>query len=167
VLTTGLAILYLPLHFAAYALFFRRHSFFRTEKGIFLLHFASASVLPVVVFALSLDSGLWVALLCCAAAVAAHGIYSISFLELWSLAEGSYSLTILRVIDSRASPTVDAVSAELGAVGDRKKGHRLASLERLRLVKKEGQTVSLTSHGRYLSVFLRGLQSLANIGEAG
>lgn len=71
-LTAGLAILYLPLHFAAYALFFRRHSFFRTEKGIFLLHFASASVLPFVVFALCFG--------------------------FCSLTEGSYSFAILRAI---------------------------------------------------------------------
>jgi len=167
VLTAGLAILYLPLHFAAYVLFFRPHSFFRTEKGIFLLHFASASVLPFVVFALDLDQGLWPALLSCAAAAAAHGIYSISFLELWSLAGGSYSFTILRAIDSRVSPTTDNVSAELGAVGDRKKGQRLDSLERLRLLRREGKTISLTSRGRCISAFLRGLQRLANIKEAG
>lgn len=166
-LTAGLAILYLLLHFAAYVLFLRRYLFFRTEKGIFLLHLASSCTLPVVVFALSLDSGLWVALLSCAAATAAHGIYSISFLELWSLAEGSYSFTILRAVDSRASPTAEDVSAELGAVGDRKKAQRLISLEHLRLVQREGQTISLTSRGRRVSALLKGLQSLANVTEAG
>ena len=166
-LTAGLSVLYLLLHFAAYALFFRQRPYFRTEKGIFLLHFVSTTALPVAVLVLSLDAGLWVAVLSCAAAAAAHGIYSISFLELWSLAEGSYSFTILRAIDSRASPMADDVSAELGAVGDRKKEQRLASLERLGLVRREGQTISLTSRARYVSAYLRGLQWLANVREAG
>ena len=166
-LTLGLAILYLPLHFAAYALFFRKHAFFRTEKGIFLLHFFSACVLPVAVFAFNVDLGMWFALLSGAASAAAHGIYSLTFLELWALADGSYSYVVLRAIDARQSPTADDVSTELGAVSDRKKAQRLSSLENLQLVKREGPTVELTSRGRHVSALLNGLQRLANVAEAG
>lgn len=166
-LTVGLSLLYLLLHFAAYVLIFRGRPYFRTEKGIFLLHFVSAVALPFAVFALSLDSGLRVALLCGIAAAAAHGIYSISFLELWSLAWGSYSFIILQEIDSGRPASADRIVLDLGAIGDGKKDQRIQSLERLGLIAQDQARVFLTAKGRVAARFLRGLQRNTNLSETG
>jgi hypothetical protein len=56
----------------------------------------------------------------CVTVAAAHGIYSMSFLELWSLAEGSYSFAILREIKSDRPADLHAVVIELRAIGDEK-----------------------------------------------
>ena len=86
---------YLAAHFAAYVVVLRHRAGLRSEKGIFLYHFASAvfAGLAGVAFAvLEPDrfglSGLVLVL-------SLHGIYSLSFLELWSLAQGGYSLSII------------------------------------------------------------------------
>ena len=166
-LTVWLGLIYPLLHFAAYVVFFRRHALFRTEKGIFFLHFVSACLLPLAVFGLSINSGFWFAALAAVTVAAAHGVYSISFLELWSLSEGSYSFAILRAIEARSPADPEHVIAELGAVGDMKKDQRLQSLHRLRLITQDRQKISLTPRGRRIAAILRGLRILANLSETG
>jgi len=75
---------YLAVHFAAYVLVLRHRAGLRSEKGIFLYHLASAvfAGLAGVAFAVFEPdrfglSGLVLVL-------SLHGIYSLSFLELWS-----------------------------------------------------------------------------------
>ena len=86
---------YLAAHFATYVVALRHWAALRSEKGIFLYHFGSAVFVGLagVTFAvLEPDrfglSGLVLVL-------SLHGIYSLSFLELWSLAQGGYSLSII------------------------------------------------------------------------
>ena len=158
---------YLLVHLASYIALFRHRPAFQMERGIFLFHFVSACVLPAAAFALSFDSGFSVAFLRAVALAAAHGIYSISFLELWSLASGSYSFIILRGIGASDAADAEKIVFDLGAVGDRKKDQRIKSLERLGLISQERGNVSLTRRGRMAAVFLRALQSNANLSETG
>ena len=92
------------------------------------------------------------------AATALHGIYSLSFLELWSLAEGSYSLSILERVEqaTRQSEAVDVSGLE--GLGGSKKEQRLGSLERLGLIQDTAGQVSLTDRGRRVA---RALASVA------
>jgi hypothetical protein len=150
-----------------YIVLFRHREAFRTERGIFLFHFVSACILPPAVFVLSLGSGFSTALLAAATLAAAHGIYSISFLELWSLAWGSYSFIILRGINSSGTADAEKIISELGSVGDSKKDQRIASLERLGLISHDEGKVSLTQRGRMVAGFLRALQRNANLSETG
>jgi hypothetical protein len=91
----GIGLVYLVAHFVLYVFPLRQKAFFQSERGIFLYHLASAVLFSVAALALWKvefnDAGLATAL----ALIAAHGIYSISFLELWSLAQGSYSIAII------------------------------------------------------------------------
>ncbi len=166
-LVVWFSLFYLMLHLVAYTVFFRHRAVFRTERGIFLLHAVSASLLTLAAFALAIDQGLRTALLAAVASGAAHGIYSMSFLELWSLSQGSYSFLILHAIQSRQPALERDMLAELGAVGDGKKDQRLQSLARLQLLDMDGETVRLTHRGRRVAASLRSIQRIANLSETG
>jgi hypothetical protein len=160
-----LGLLYLPLHFTVYALFLRRRTAFQTEAGIFLFHFVSACLFPLAALALSLGTG--DALLYGIAAAAGHGIYSLSFLELWALSQGSYSFLVLRAVERDSTAGAEGVVTDLAMVGDAKKGQRLGSLEQLKLVARAGGSVSLTPRGQRVAAFLAAIQATANLRETG
>lgn len=164
-LIVWLVLSYLLAHLAAYWFSLRRRGVFQTERGIFLFHFVSACLLPPAVFWFSMDWGVPHAILCAVLAAAAHGIYSLSFLELWSLAQGSYSFAILSNVESHSGAPKTIVS-ELSAIGDSKKDQRLQSLHRLRLIQRGPQFVSLTPRGRAVVAVLKILRYLANVSES-
>jgi hypothetical protein len=144
-------VLYLAAHLLLYFVVLRNLSAFRDERTIFLYHALSAIgvSLAVVVslFVPGSDADLeWVV-----AIIALHGVYSVTFLEVWSLAEGGYSLQILEHL-KRAEclgepPDVEA----LRAIGIAKQGDRLAGLAGLGLVRQESGSVSLTATGRVVA----------------
>src|SRR3990170_2064168 len=131
---------YIAAHFLLYVCVFRHRAFFRTERGIFLFH----AVPMVGLVALAFGAFLWnpgldgFALV--VGAGAAHGIYSLSFLECWLLSEGGYSLRILSA---------------------RKKIGRLESLLRLGLVQTDGDRFRLTRQGMALANAMTLVASLA------
>ena len=149
---------YLAAHFAAYVVVLRHQAGLRSEKGIFLYHFASAvfAGLAGAVFAVFEPdrfglSGLVLVL-------SLHGIYSVSFLELWSLAQGGYSLSILAsVAQAKASGTEPDVLA-LAAIGEAKQGDRLAVLEKLGLVARKDERIALTGRGDRIAFLLHTLR---------
>ena len=80
-------------------------------------------------------------------------VYSLSFLELWSLTEGSYSLQLLNAIDSGSPERVQ----ELGtAVGLDKQTNRLRGIVRLGLVKQENDRFIISITG-WLVAFVTSL----------
>src|SRR3954454_15181823 len=93
------SLIYLALHALVYATVLRPRDAFRRERGIFAYHALSAVGVTLVVLARlalapSLDTlATFVAVVCL------HGIYSTSFLEVWSLSQASYSLKILRHVE--------------------------------------------------------------------
>lgn len=127
---------YLACHFLAYAAYFRWIPFFRTELGVFLLHAISFAVFLCIVAMLPVFgvgiTGLWAPHL--ALALSLHGIYSLSFLEAWSLTQGSYSLSILSAIAHERSPMSLNTIAPLCAIGKEKRSARNAVLVSLGLV---------------------------------
>jgi len=94
----------------------RRITWLTSERGILLYQVVSTVVLTAVgVITVSRDpSGQAMAGL--VAAIALHGIYSLSFFELWSLAEGSYSLRILEHVE--VSPPSISRGALWGHLGN-------------------------------------------------
>jgi len=158
---------YFLIHLAIYVLVLRRVPAFRTERGIFLLHFASVCALTATTFLLTLPNGFTEAMTVTAAVAAAHGIYSMSFLELWSLAEGSYSFQILAIVDTMTVADPERVVRELGQVGDQKKVQRLESLRRLGLITRDADILKLTATGRAVARFLAWLQWTANLRDTG
>jgi hypothetical protein len=96
---------------------------------------------------LILPSGPIEAVTATAAVAAAHGIYSMSFLELWSLTQGSYSFTILGIVDTMTVADPERVVRELIETGDQKKVQRHDSLRRLGLITRDAVMLKLTGRG--------------------
>ncbi|MBV9173001.1 MAG: hypothetical protein JOZ81_23305 [Chloroflexi bacterium] len=164
-----LAILaaYLAVHFAVYVVKLRHLPAFAAEGTIFGYHLCSAVAvtLGAIVLAVASRSSESIALL--VAAVSAHGIYSISFLELWSSAEGGYSLDILRALKQARITGREVPIGELHAIGARKKGNRVRSLFKLRLVRDSDGRLELTPFGRCAGTLLSGIAWTANIVDLG
>lgn len=158
---------YVAVHFAAYTLFFRKQGYLRSEKRIFLFHFIStclvAGAITVSVLALDAPEPLSVIV----GVVAMHGIYSLSFLGMWSLSQISYSFSILTVVGNGGVMRPAAIIEEMSKVGDAKKTDRLGSLSTLGLIRRNGDTLGLTPRGHTIAIFLRTLQWLTNLKDTG
>jgi hypothetical protein len=161
------AIIYLLAHFLVYVFVLRHQPYFQTEKGIFLYHLISAIVcaLAAAVIVFIRRDGEAFSVAC--ALVAAHGIYSISFLELWSLAQGSYSLSIMGQGRSDRVPSRAELVESFSRIGNVKKADRLSSLKDSQLIRLDGNHWKLTGSGAIVATMLKGLLWLANIKEHG
>jgi hypothetical protein len=158
---------YLALHFIVYVGVLRYRRAFQSERGIFLYHLVSAvffAIIVVIITALILPH---VAVAIAFGLIAAHGIYSITFLELWSLAEGSYSITIMNSAAANPGLSRQATIDALVKVGELKKSSRIQALTDLSLARREGNYWSLTPPGRCLAILFKGLLWLANVKGAG
>ena len=144
---------YLGIHLAAFrVLFLPRWQIVRTERGILLYHVASFLLANGgVAVAIALRRGLGIEWLIFT--FAAHGIYSLSFLELWSLTQGSYSLSVLAEIDRLGTAASETRLEALADIGRGKSRARTSDLARLGLRHSDGGT--LTPAGKILAWICR------------
>ncbi len=137
----------------------------RSEGAILLLHVAAFAGFAIVC-AVSYLSSSGVSLTVAVGALCLNAIYCLSFLELWSLAQGGYSLGMLKSL--KAGPRAYAlVAAEAAAVGDRKRDDRLAALQVLDLIRNEAGAFTLTVRGRLVATGIALLCGLANFRNPG
>lgn len=85
------------------------------------------------------------------AIIALQGIYSVSFLEVWSLAEGGYSLQIVEHLARAERLGQPADMDALRAIGVAKQGNRLDGLASLGLLRRSADAVELTTVGRLVA----------------
>ena len=143
---------YLACHFLAYGLVFRKIRYFQTETGIFRLHAWSFALVELVLMLLrlcpilgSIHIGAPLIIL----SGSLHGIYSLSFLELWSLTEGSFSLSIINHIAQATGACSLQSLLPLAAIGAQKTSSRVGSLASSGLLRpKNGPGYELTRFGR-------------------
>lgn len=152
---------YLIMHLGVYTVWLRHLDIFRQERPIFLYHLASwflgVGALTLIGWALLGWAAAGVMLVL---AGSLHGIYSLSFLELWSLSQGSYSLSILTAVER--DPTLESLqpdAARLGAIGQQKRTARLVSLQRLGLLNTHE---AATPTGRMVAALINGIITLSN-----
>jgi hypothetical protein len=148
---------YLAAHFLAYVVFLRHAARLRTEQGIFFYHFASAvltGLAGLTAAVAELDGFGFVGLVL---VLSVHGIYSLSFLELWSLAQGGYSLSVLRSIERAEASGAEPDFSHLERIGETKQRERLAGLEQLGLIATNDNQAALTDRGGAIATLLRGL----------
>jgi hypothetical protein len=158
--TVALIVGYLACNFLAYTVVFRLIPFFRTELGILLAHVVSFVVLVSLVTAQAVlgSDGLRIVLPQIALAFSLHGIYSLSFLELWSLTQGSYSLSILELVAGARHPVSLQVIEPLCAIGPVKRTSRNSNLISLRLLRDTGDgKTRLTPAGHVCATGIRWL----------
>jgi hypothetical protein len=156
------ALVYLALHALLYATVLRSRDTFRRERGIFAYHALSAffvSLTVLVGLALTSSSDVLVTIV---AVVCLHGIFSTSFLELWSLSQGSYSLKILRhVATADAGDPVNMAVMEDAGIAHRT--HRLEALTTLRIARRRGDALELAPLGQVAAGVLALIAWLANV----
>src|SRR5262245_51334221 len=158
---------YLALHFALYAVALRHLPLFRREWAIFGYHAVSALALAVVCVAWLVVAPGPEHFAIAAGALALHGLYSLSFLEVWSLAEGGYSLAILARVEALRAAGAGVDPAALQRIGGAKKGARLDSVQRLGLVHRSGERLGLSAIGRAVAALFALLAWTANLKKVG
>jgi len=151
-----------------YVVWLRHSTFLQSEKGILLFHLISwcLAVSFTVIGLLLLRENSDTLLMCVAIVSAAHGIYSLTFLELWTLSEGSYSFQLLSAIESNGSVTKQVVN-ELVDVGNKKRVRRIETLIGLGLVRREGALLKITPKGIAPAIAMRVLHLLCNLRDTG
>jgi hypothetical protein len=153
---------YLAVHALVYLVVLRSHTTFRRERGIFGYHAGSAVVVSLAVLIGAALAPAWEALATVVAVVCLHGIYSMTFLEVWSLSQGSYSLTILRTIED-GPPGTPIDEASLEAVGIGKRQQRLDGMTAIGLARPQGDKLALTPLGMLVANGLGLVAWLANV----
>lgn len=95
---TIFSLSYCSLHFF---IFLKFKEFLDDEKHIFFFHFFSSMFFMFIVILISKkpswNARFFLILLC----ISLHGTYSLSFLEVWSLTQGSYSLHMVDYIRNK------------------------------------------------------------------
>jgi hypothetical protein len=156
---------YLGAHFLAYAIWLRKVPLFSTERGIFLYHACSVVLLMcglLVWYALFSDA---LVLANVVLACSVHGVYSMSFLELWALCDGGYSLLILDAMSRGPALPREKVLEELSELGTIKTQSRVTDLVRLGFIRTDRGVHSLTPKGRLAARLLSSIVRLANVSE--
>jgi hypothetical protein len=165
--TVAVGLGYLALHALLYVFVLRGRPLVQSERGIFLYHVVSAAILSLVAFAAVVSHLSDAALAIAIGLIAVHGIYSLSFLELWTLAEGSYSMSILTGIASQGTLSRNALINAFARIGDAKKSDRLSVLSNLSLGRRDGCYWRLSARGQLLANLLNVLVWLAAIKKRG
>ena len=151
---------YLAVHFGLYALVIRHARLTASEKGIFLYHLIPALAwvvgLTVLSFGVPAIDAAHVFLV-----AGLHGIYSLTFLELWALADGGYSLAILERLESGAGR--NAALGDMEQLGAVKNASRLAHLVRMGMVEERAGAFRLTTAGRAAAGFVAFIVWLADV----
>jgi hypothetical protein len=162
-LTFGYAL----VHFLCYALVLRHLPRFTHERVIFAYHACSELALAIVL-AIGAVGGVWPSegLAGWLAALGIHGIYSLTFLSLWSLASGGYSIAILAQVAAVGDATA-LERADLTDIGEGKQTARLRGIEGLGLIHSDGEYVQTTRRGAMVATALAAIASLFAIRESG
>lgn len=145
---------FILVHFAIYILKIRNIALFKQEKWIFLYHF-----IPFV-FITGLMLFIEEPLILKFGMASAIVIYNITFLEFWSLAQGSYSLSILQAAPIIVSDL--SCRKQLADIGDRKFAGRIDGLIGLKILIKNGEELKLTVLGKLIGLFLYSIRLLTN-----
>jgi hypothetical protein len=157
---------FIAAHVLAYIAVFRHLKVFAAERAIAIYHgLAFAAVFVVVVVAFARGT---IGFAASCGLLALQYLYSLSFLELWTLAEGSYSLQILLRVSRQASVSREEILASCEAIGADKKRNRLHDLQALGLIAQDPDgTFKLAAMGRMLVDMLSLIMRLTTIREAG
>ena len=143
--TDTLIFSYLAAHLAVYVFFLRHLGLFSRERAIFLYHFVS--LLGVLLFFGESFSKI-------ISVMSLHGIYSLSFLELWALSQGGYSLRILEGVHQAALEGKVFEINPFKELGESKKKGRIHTLRFWHLVRLDENSCSLTLWGRLFAMKL-------------
>jgi len=154
---------YLLVHFAMCLVLARSFTVLRTERGIFLFHAVS-----FVLTTLGATCAIWIFAVFpwsfLALVIGLHGIYSLSFLELWSLTQGSYSLSLVARVGAEEDGATLPQLLVLSSLGETKQATRESHLVKLGLLVPvaPGEAPQLTFFGAICARTFRAVLLLSN-----
>jgi hypothetical protein len=151
---------YLAAHFALYAAFLRHLRLTASERGIFLYHFVPAVSWVLVLATLAAwVPGIGIAHVALVAGL--HGVYSLTFLELWALADGGYSLAILESLVPGNEAGLGSTLSELEQLGSAKQEVRLSDLLQMGLIERNADEYRLTPAGHLAGALIAAIARLS------
>ena len=164
-----LILLYPCIHLLCYTLFLRRLEVFKKEKVIFLWHVLSFLLLCGSIL-IAILSGVTlldypIDIIALAIGIGIHGVYSLSFLELWSITQIGYSLAIIMDIgDAGECGMPQEQMPNYKAVGDKKRQERIVSLKALKLIEETSSgSLKGTTTGKLIGNFFKMLYFVLSI----
>lgn len=152
---------FLLFHFLSYTLFLKKYLF--SEKAIIFYHLIS--VIVAIIFSYVSYVNMGYSLSQCSVKIGLilgiQGIYSLTFLEIWSLTEGSYALIILaKLYNAKVNHTATNF-CELERVGLTKQVNRISHLVSLKLISQVDEKIRLTLLGAAVVYLLNIVNRLA------
>lgn len=163
----GLGCILVLLHLTFYLVLLRDWPALKNEKAIFLSHCGSFAALVFAAAASCILVPGEQMVKAALAALALHAIYSMSFLELWSLSQSSYSIAMLDAIEEQPDLNTEALTARFAATGKQKKEARLLGLERMGLLRRGRGRLELARRGWVAAALLLALRFIAKLGHTG
>jgi len=154
-------LIFILIQFISYMLIVRNLYIFKSEKGIFLYHLIPGLLITAITIYLwfILKNTVLADLILC---ISLYGIYAISFLELWSLAQGGYSLSIIEEIRIAEFECRKPDINKLVSIGKIKFTNRIQSLLNKKILLEEKGNFELTSKGRLIFTVLNFVHWLVN-----
>jgi hypothetical protein len=160
------AVALISLHLGAYVVAFRHRRSFRNNSTVLSYHVSFAVGMGLLL-------GTWMALDPAGAlptvigVTALIGLYSLSFLELWALADGGYSIAILRRLSQLGEAAEDDCVACFVRLGRAKQLQRQESIIRMGLIRRSGDRLEITPRGRIAAAAAGVLLRLSGTVERG
>lgn len=153
-------------HFLLYLFIFRHFEYFRQEKTIFMFHMVFFLLLFITCLFLWWIDVLGTATLLGILSIAL--IYHMTFLSVWSLAEGSYSLQILVAVTHYKMIPESELITKTEYIGNDKKQNRLEHLLKSGIVKKiDHNRFTLSRFGKFIHYSLHAIKIFSNIKTRG
>lgn len=153
------------INFSYFHFIFRHGPLRASESGIFKLQLLSSCFIGVMGGILILknpDSTIFSCILGC---IFLHGIYSLTFLEFWALAQGSFSQEIVKLA-LRQSIT-DFALTQLINIGDEKLKTRLSGLHAGGMIKLQNGLWIISPKGIPSSACMFYIQRMVNLQDPG
>ena len=163
------SFVYLGFHILLFFGIIRNLRTLNSEKGIFLYHLISFFIFCglLLVCHLGFFTSINIHLLDIFGLASIHFIYSLSFLELWALSEGGFSLAILKSLKSGAAVYREREKEYFEHLAKNKLKNRLASLVVLKICHLDDGRLRLTLFGKTINLVCIALIWLGNIRERG
>lgn len=161
------SLVYLFLHCIIFFVFAKRRPVINNELGVFSYHLISFFVAFFILIVAKAFNSIDVSIFNLIGVLSLHMIYSLSFLELWALSDGGFSLAILRAISVGSKIDVHGVNVELRVRSSEKVAQRVITLERLLLVTSENDVYKISKFGRIVNSSVMVIEALITCPKAG
>ena len=153
------------INFSYFHFIFRHGSLRASEGGIFKLQLISSCFVGIFGAILILNNPDPIIISCVLGCVFLHGIYSLTFLEFWALAQGSFSQEIVKL--ARRQPITDTSLTKLINIGDGKLKTRLNGLHAGGMIKLQDGLWVISSKGTPSSACMFYIQRLVKLQDPG